>query len=338
MTVLAAVLWIVGLLLWLFLLANLGTMGNSDPAGNALASAYATFTAIGLWVVLAGLLISLGLGGKLPGPAKGAALLLIPLSGAALVAALSLLSPSGAGPRWPIVVPAVAPALILGYAIWCLVPSFRAAVPERIMTAVAAVGLVLVSLVPWPALARKSKEQTGNRQRIEAEFEARQAKESEASRVAALAKLDSLTEASPLWEWMELTDTAKGIRDRALERIRTVPRRQADAEMMLGRGYGNVAQLLPELGLEATQELCTAGRDFLQKKLESIRRLQFDAMEFELFAERIEPYLPMMTWLAARGCVLGTLASDLQSEANRFGPSPKRSPLLESIGRAGRSR
>src|SRR4051812_45428074 len=58
---------LVAVLLWIALAATALTLNNSDPAGNAIASAFAALEAIALWIILAILLLMAAGTGRLPG-------------------------------------------------------------------------------------------------------------------------------------------------------------------------------------------------------------------------------------------------------------------------------
>src|SRR5258706_4360816 len=117
--------WVAGglvglsVLLWVALVANVATFGQSDPAGRGLADSFASLTVIALWIVLAILVAVAATKGRAPGWTKVALLILVPASGAAALGALYLLSSHAVSPaKWPIVVPALAPLCLIAYALW----------------------------------------------------------------------------------------------------------------------------------------------------------------------------------------------------------------------------
>src|SRR5258707_626710 len=64
---------------------------------------------------------------------------------------------------WPIVIPAAVPPLIIGFCLWALLPSWRAAVPARLAVA-AAWGATLVlclSILPFMQMREHARDQEG---------------------------------------------------------------------------------------------------------------------------------------------------------------------------------
>jgi hypothetical protein len=113
----AAGLSIIALLLWAMQLALLNDLTRSDAAGNALTQAYGAIAIILLWVLLAVLTLIAFFKGAMPTPAAIAALILIPVSGDAALSALELLrAPELAPYRWPIIIPALAPPIVVAFA------------------------------------------------------------------------------------------------------------------------------------------------------------------------------------------------------------------------------
>ena len=105
--VIAGVLFLLPLLLWIGLIANLGTMNSSDPAGRGLAEAFALFTIIGLYVLLFVMLLFAGWKGSMPSNHQLFTYLWFPASCALCIYALYLMHRPVV--RWPIVIPVFAP-------------------------------------------------------------------------------------------------------------------------------------------------------------------------------------------------------------------------------------
>ena len=104
-------LLIVAIFLWLAMVAISATMNESDAAGRGMANGFAMVTAIGLWIVLAILVLMAVTRTGVPGLVRVAALLLVPLSFAAALATISLLAGvRGQATGWPIVVLAAVPS------------------------------------------------------------------------------------------------------------------------------------------------------------------------------------------------------------------------------------
>jgi hypothetical protein len=103
--------------------------GGGDAAfGQAMASLTIT---IGLWIVLAILVVVGGILGEMPRSAAIAAVFLLPLSGVATFVAIDMCSRHI---KWAILFPAILPLLIALAAVWARIPPFRAAVSIRRMS------------------------------------------------------------------------------------------------------------------------------------------------------------------------------------------------------------
>jgi hypothetical protein len=112
-------LGVVTALLWVLSLATLASLGNSDAAGNAIGEAYAAIQIIVLWSLLTIMTVIAGAKGTASRSAGIAALVIVPASGFAAMAAEDLLARAYLSPfLWPIVIPAAVPPLVV---IWCFV-------------------------------------------------------------------------------------------------------------------------------------------------------------------------------------------------------------------------
>jgi hypothetical protein len=180
----AAGLSILALLLWAMQLALLNDLRGSDAAGNALAQAYGAIAIILLWVLLAVLSLIAFFKGAMPVPAAIAALILIPVSGDAALSALELLrAPELAPFRWPIIIPALAPPIMVAYTFWALLPGIHVRVPAIYAGTVAwgSVLLLCIALVPFQQMRGAVGDQM------------------EAARAKAAADFAKLAEDAPLW-------------------------------------------------------------------------------------------------------------------------------------------
>src|SRR3954453_24113133 len=74
-------------LLWALNLVMLASLGNSDAAGNAMGEAYAAIQIIALWSLLTVLALIACIKGTASKAAKAAALVIVPVSGFASIAA-----------------------------------------------------------------------------------------------------------------------------------------------------------------------------------------------------------------------------------------------------------
>lgn len=115
--------------------------GGEEAYSQAWAALLLTFW---LWVALALLLLNGALMGRMPRWAALSALLLHPLSGVAAFAAEDAASRHVEG---ALVVVALLPLLVAGYALWARLPRLRAALPAFPVSAAAGVAILCLSIV-----------------------------------------------------------------------------------------------------------------------------------------------------------------------------------------------
>ncbi len=325
MTVIGAIVLFASLALWAGLVGNLLTLPSSDPAGRGLAEAYAFFLALALWALLGVLLLIAGVRGQMPSSAKAVAVLLFPLSGAAVLAALGLLQHQPAGiQRWPLLLPLLLPPLIMAYAVWAWAPALRSAVSSGSAGAVAGGAILLLSLAPWPGVI------AGANARRSARAHLSRAEQQERERVFA-----ALTAESPLSEWQPFTEEGNPLRDRALEAIRNSPRRQTDAEEMTAQGYTLPMLELPNLALQPTPALCRNAGAFLRHEADFFRANNAPPTPFLVAGTRLRRYLPAMEWLVSRRCDIGPALAAIEAALRDFPEvtSPEHAHFLAAIVR-----
>ena len=332
MTVVGGILLLVTVLLWAAVVANSATLNSSDPAGNSLSYAYGVFMVIGLWVLLAVLMVMAGSRGSMTSWAKLAAVILVPASGAASVGAMSLMA-GHPSTRWPLIVPVLAPALLLGFALWAYFPAVHARVPAIGASLAVWGGLFLLSVAPWPALAQRSRD---GAQRVEEVQSARQLEEArlvEAKRRENLAKFSVLTPASRLWDWMPFTWEGNELRDQALAGARQSPTRQADAEEMLGRGHPFPLLEVSSLNLQATPALCAAAIGFLVRTADDLAKAAPTVTDYDERSEEFVKWIGPIAWLKSNGCDPAAALDALEAGARSFNSTPSRQLFLESVTR-----
>jgi hypothetical protein len=334
MTVLGALLLIVATILYVGTVANLATMHDSDPAGNALSRVYAVFMLIVLWILLAALLVIASLRGAMPRWAPLAAVVLLPASGAAALAAAQLLADPFYTARWPIIIPALAPLAIIAYALWVYLPSIHKAVPATAASWAVWSMVMLLSLAPWPAVAYRKRHGETDRARAEAARKADEPRRIEEERQRNLEAFHQLTSESELEQWLEFRAPGNELREQALEGIRRLPRRQADAELMIARRLDYFWDDVPNLDLVASPAICEGARAFLRERVTDIRPLHpSDPPSFAFMVERVEPYLPTMQWLVDHHCDCDAELAALEATVRVYPDSPERGRFLSALTR-----
>ena len=274
-------------LLWCVALATLSDLSGIDAAGNGLAQFFAAAELVLIWIFLAILMMVAAAGGGIPIPAVFAAIVLIPASGFAALAASQLLAAPNVAPfLWPIVVPAAVPPLVIAFCLWALLPPLRSAIP-----AIAAVGAVwgailVVSASLWPMLHM--------RQSAVAADDAAQAE-----RAAALA---SLPADAPLWDLTPFLATRNVAEsDAVLARIRALPRRQSDTEAMLDRGDFPLRHLR-DFDLAATPELCGKAKALLLRRVAPLVLETSQSKPYAAIADEVADATSAIEWLVGYGC------------------------------------
>jgi hypothetical protein len=291
----AIVLSIVILFLWGLQLATVASLGRSDAAGNGLGQAYAAIQLIVLWLLLIILTILACAKGKGPGAATIAALVIVPVSGLIASAAAGLLAQPDVAPyQWPIVIPALVPPLIVAWALFTL---SAARLRAGIIGAVAGVLLatiVVVCLSIWPlSQMRKAVEdqEAARLQKYDVDF----------TRIPGNA---------PLWDWTPFLDTRDGTkREKVLDGIRKLDRRQPEAEAMLDRGDFPVGYL-GFFDLDPTEALCTKARGLLGRQVEPLVLNSGKPQPYSAIADRVSGAVAAMGWLVGYGC-----SCDVESKA-----------------------
>ncbi len=324
---LACVCW---LLMSMFLLAVAGKEAHGDAAmGQGIAWLLAIVLAGLTWLWLGGLLLKAGTEQMLPAWGGFAALALYLASGGAVAASLFLLQ----NPKvvWPIVAPLLIPPILAVYVAGLYLPSLR---PAALSTGGAALiwgVLTILTLLPWPPLALKLKQDKANaveQVRAQSEWEKH---ERERNRSENLVKLQAMKHDQPLMDWYPLLEEKGGVRGEALEALRHVERRQADIEDMLSWGITQAMILLPELNLEARPQLCEAARAFLMKNAKETRvRPKQDPREYAS-GGYVEQSQPGIRWLMAHGCDMDEAIAAMQKSVETFIDTPDRRAALAAL-------
>ena len=327
MTILSAILLILVLLFWLGLVAVLMTMNDGDAAGRGMGYFFALVLTIALWLLLATLMLIAVKKGDV-GSAKRAVLILVPFSFAAAVGTIYALSNDVVPPsRLPIVVPAATSLLIIGYFLWATLPSLHAAIPAAMMNRVIW-GLVLVlSLVPWPLLMAKNRRVAA----AQAEYVAAEKASEDSAAEALEAELQSLTSETPLRDWLAFATAGNDFRERTLQGIRALPRRQSDAEAMRGADQAMLMDELRNLGLDASPALFRSAKEFLIDHAESFRDRAAPTTRYEVEAQSIERYFLSMQWLATNQCDLVSAVNTYDRVVRLFPAAPDREQFLARL-------
>jgi hypothetical protein len=307
-------------------------MHTSDAAGNGLTQSFAFLTTIILWIFLGALLVVAGVKGEMPPWTSVAALILVPGSGAAAIAAVNLLADTFYKSKWPVAIPAFAPLLIIAFALWAFYPALQGRISAINASAFTWTAILLLSLAPWPAVAYRRHHGEADRAKAAADYQADEPKRIEAERQRNLAEFRKLTPDSPLKDWLTFRPASNELREQALAAIRKLPRRQADAELMLRQGLDYFWDDLPELDLAPSPVVCESARKFLLEKARDIQpHNPADPPKFAYMVERIEPFLPTMKWLVEHHCECAAELAALENTVRIYPDSPERKKMLDAL-------
>ncbi len=334
MTILGAVLLILTFLVWIFFAACASTLRGSDAAGNGLTQSFAMLSGIALWMLLAVLLVIAGLRAGFPSWTTLAAVILVPASAAAALSVVQMLSGDFYRAKWPLVVPILAPLLILAYAIWGYFPSLRAAIPSPAAGGILWGGVLILSVLPWPTITRTSHQAEQRNTELSSESQAQADKEKEQrdskDREEWTAKFEKLPPDASLFQLSEFTRHGEELRLKAFKRIQKLPTRQSDAEDMLAHGIGWPLLEVQHLDLEATPLFCEQTRRFLANCAKAISP-PVPCRPYDWEKARVDPFLPAIQWLVERHCDCTAELTAVESAVRAYPDAADRNRTLATL-------
>ncbi len=303
MTIAAIILMAVAAIVWLATLAMLTGLRSSDAAGNGLTVAFSAIAMIVQWLLIAALVLAAGPKGQ-----KLAVLCVVVLAAAASWTGMGLLNDSFYRAKWPLILPAVAPFLVVA-----LLYRGRLLVSVSIAAALLAIGLGTTAY----------RERHRDRDRAARDAAWQQAEQDQFAR---------LTPASPIEQWLEHTGPGNERRARALAAIRQSPSRQADIERLMRQGSHYLTRDLPELGVEATEPICAAGRRCLRELIDDMARPSGGTGPIYLAeGARIQEYKDGIRWLVENGCPCRQELDDLAAAVEKYEPTPERAKFAAFV-------
>jgi hypothetical protein len=179
----------------------------------------------------------------------------------------------------------------------------------------------------------RSRDGAVQRAKVEEASQVEQAKEAELKHQENLARFQKLTPESSLWDWLQFTTNGNELRDSAFAGIRQLPRRQADAEEMIGLGLDLPMMELSHLDLQITPKFCGIARQFLRKDAESFRPKTSEPAPYQVVAFRMERHLLTLRWLEAHDCDCDAAVTAYETTARLYPDSPERAQYLATLAR-----
>lgn len=324
-------------LLWMIVAFNGTQLRASDAAGNGLVSAFCMLVTVVLWIVCALLIIAGARHGQMPAWMKAMSFVLVPASGIAAIAAIHAVSQRSEWPvRWPLVVPDLAPALLVLLALWVLIPAFRRVIPPWMAGAIVFGSLSVLVIATWFLVRERARIRDAGPaelQAIRAERRARGDDESLAAERAAFGKIDPR---APSRVWLSYSEPGDPLRDEALDALGRLPleTRQQEIELLVDVGHVGALRELPNAGIEATPALCKAATDAVAFHATRMRpRSAATSVSYSAKARDVEYYMPSVEWLVARGCDMDTALDELERTALAYGESDERERFLARLAK-----
>lgn len=327
MTSSAIVLLVITGICWLLLMAALSTVVGATSIGDrdiflGLRWIFAGVMVGVMSLCLGGMFLMAGGQGALPGWVNIAALVLIPLSAAAAMASLYMVSETFM--RWPLAIPVAAPVLLAAY----FVMLYRQPAPSLHQAVWGAVALLSLSI--WPAVAGHFNDKAAAKVESAAAQTEWDKNEKARIRTENLAKLETMSTDQHIADWLTLLSKDGGVREEALAKFRTAPRRQADVEEGLGYGIPAFMQFVPELDLQPTPKLCELGKAYLLKIAKDYRLKDRDPISYETQFS-IDGAVPAIRWFESHGCNCDEGIAAIRTVVMTYLDSPARQKLLGNL-------
>jgi len=254
-----------------------------------------------------------------------AIVLMVLSAGAALAAFYLMQDPKTV---WPVVIPAVIPPVLVFYVFALYSARLRPMASGTSASAAVWGFIALLSLLPLPSLMVKVRAETVGRAKAMAQWKAA---ERERARAENLPKLQAMTPDKPLNEYFPFLNDESGVQADALAAMRKLDRRQADIIDMLGWGIPKALDLLPELDLQPTPQLCAAANASMIKSAHESRVRPKQEPRTYTAGGDFDYSVPAIRWLKAHGCDCDPSIAAFEASVSSHLDSPDRRAALETI-------
>ena len=315
------------LLAWLWVLRSFtawvgkGYAGTGD-SNKIAAQAWSAAGVLAVWILLGALLLIAGSKDALPGP-MGIAIWVVHLASLAgsLLAVFLLNKPQL---RWPLVGPVGAPLLIAAYVVWvCVAPRLTPGIADW---SVCAAILVLSLPAVLPALQMIGEGDGSIEATPGPKLDAWMAKQREARRLRELDELSKIDDETTLSELQSHVQPDSPVLKEALEAMRKLPNRQADAIQLLRGKSSFILHFLGDIDLEPTPELCEAAKYYLREEAKPYRQ---DPLEYVLYSALTEG-VASIRWISEH-CDCDAELAEVEKTARASGGNPETGKFIEAI-------
>lgn len=269
---------------------------KSDAAGNGMTQGFAFLLGIVLWLMLGVLLLISGARNKLPVVSILITLILYVGAIAGYFVALNILKEMASGDRFESllrIVVMVCPCGVILFCLWNFFPGVRTVVPTVAANCVAALPVLVLAAVPWLVKGPTNAAVAARRQAYQDAYDQQQ---------KLIQTINALPADTPLTALLGYTDApSSDASGAAISRMRTLPKRQSEAEDQLRKQDIRVLRVLADLDVAMSPAVCEGGRQSIRKLAEQFKPAA-PAPPFASVEDQLNTYTTSIRWLRDNGC------------------------------------
>jgi hypothetical protein len=234
--------------------------------------------------------------------------------------------------KWPVILPAAIPALLLAYALYCYFPAFSAKLNPLAAGIFIWGAVALLTPLPWLARQAEARALAAIPPQTPQELAHEKEQAQEAARQQRRATFAALTPDSPLREWWNYTEDGDEFRPQALAGAARANSRQQEIPRMLAAGQRRLFLALPDLDLIVTPEIIQGVRDFLTDQVANLRPFQPDHPQPATFVTNwFEAYFPTIRWLLDHQGHCNDQLTAIAAAVGKYPDSPERQSFLATL-------
>ncbi len=269
---------------------------KSDAAGNGMTQGFAFLLGIVLWILLGVLLLMSGARNKLPGISILITLVLYVGAAAGYFVALNILKELASGDRFESILRIIVmtcPWAVVFYCVWNFFPGVRTVVPTVAANCIAAVPLLVLAAVPWLVQGPTNAIMATRQKAYQDAYDKQQ---------KLILTINALSADTPLAAFLGYTEApSSDASGGAISRMRTLPRRQSEAEELLRKQDTRALRVLADLDVAMSPALCAGGRQSIRKLAEQFKPAT-PAPPFASVEDSLNTYTTSIRWLRDNGC------------------------------------